>query len=154
MCSLELYGSCRGISFFSMIDLLTGKSTCALLADRHTVFVEGIRNLLKTEFEIVFVVNDTRSLLEGAMRLDPAVIVVDLSLSDTGPIELISDVRSIAPRTRLVVLTIHDQCDTARSVLAAGASAVVLKRSVAQDLMEAVDAVSRGENYLSAEIGQ
>ena len=137
-----------------MIDLATGNSTCALLADRHTVTVEGIRDLLKTEFNSVFVVDDKPSLIEGAVRLEPAVIVVDLSLSDAGYLDLVRNVRNIAPRAKLVALTMHDQYDVASAILAAGADAVVLKRESAHDLLEAVDAVASDKQYLSREIGR
>ena len=57
------------------------KSTCVLLADRHHGLRDGVRGLLETEFETVFMVADETSLLEGAERLGPAVVVIDLSLA-------------------------------------------------------------------------
>jgi DNA-binding NarL/FixJ family response regulator len=128
------------------------KSTCVLLADRHHGLRDGVRGLLETEFETVFMVADEASLLEGAGRLGPAVVVVDLSLSAGDLPGLLRRVSARAPGAKLLLLSVHDEATVAESALAAGADAVVLKRSLANDLMPAVDALLAGKHYLSPEI--
>jgi hypothetical protein len=54
--------------------------SCAILADRHTSLMEGIRGLLETEFDAIYAVADVQSLSSGAQRLLPDLIIVDLSL--------------------------------------------------------------------------
>jgi len=128
------------------------KSTCVLLADRHHGLRDGVRGLLETEFETVFMVADEASLLEGAARLRPAVVVLDLSLSSGDLPGLLRRVRSRALGAKILLLSVHDEATVAESALAAGADAVVLKRSLANDLMLAVDALLAGKRYLSPEI--
>lgn len=54
--------------------------SCAILADRHPALSEGVRNLLESSFQNVFIVADGRSLRDGAQRLLPALIVLEISL--------------------------------------------------------------------------
>ena len=108
-----------------------------------------MRGLLETEFETVFMVADEASLLEGAERLRPAVVVVDLSLSAGDIRGLLGRIGARAPGAKTLLLSVHDEASVARSALSAGADAVVLKRCLATDLMPAVEALIAGKRYLS-----
>lgn len=120
-----------------------------LLADRHHGLRDSVRGLLETEFETVFMVANEASLLEGAGRLRPAIVVIDLSLSGGDAHGLLTRVSERTPGSKILMLTIHDQPSVAEAVLAAGGDAVVLKRNLATDLMPAVDALLAGKRYLS-----
>ena len=130
------------------------KSNCVLLADRHHGLRDSVRGLLETEFETVFMVATEASLLDGADRLNPAVVVVDLSMSAGDLGGLLGRVRDRAPRAKVLLLSVHDERTVAEGALAAGADAVVLKRCLATDLMRAVDAVIAGQRYLSPGIAK
>jgi len=125
------------------------KKSCVLLADRHHGLRDSVRGLLETEFDIVFMVATEASLLEGAARLNPAVVVLDLSLSAGDLPRLLSCVAHRAPDARVVVVSVHDERTVAHSAIAAGADAVVLKRCLGTDLMPAVESVLRGRPFLS-----
>jgi len=127
--------------------------TCAILADRHLGLAEGVRDLLEAAFQTVYVVADPASLQDGAQRLSPALIVLDLSFAgcDFGP--LLQKIRSLSPNSRVIVLTVHDQATVARLALAAGADSVVLKRCVASDFLPAIDAVLHDKGYVSPDFG-
>jgi DNA-binding NarL/FixJ family response regulator len=122
---------------------------CVLLADRHHGLRDSVRGLLETEFETVFMVATEAALLDGAERLQPAVVVCDLSMSHGDLSGLIARIRTGASRARVLLLSVHDEHTVAAAALAAGADAVVLKRSMGTDLMPAVDAVLAGQTYLS-----
>lgn len=128
------------------------KSNCVLLADRHHGLRDGVRGLLETEFETVFMVADEASLLEGAERLRPEVVVVDLSLSAGDLRGLLGRIIARAPGAKMLLLSVHDEASVAKSALSAGADAVVLKRSLATDLVPALEALLAGKHYLSPEI--
>jgi len=130
------------------------KSSCVLLADRHHGLRDGVRGLLETEFETVFMVADEASLLEGAGRLQPSVVVIDASLSAGDLRGLLERVTARAPHSKVLLLSVHDEPTVAQSALGAGANAVVLKRSLATDLMPALDALRAGERYLSPGIAR
>ena len=128
------------------------KSSCVLLADQHHGLRDGVRELLETEFETVFMVANEASLLEGAGRLKPAIVVVDLSLAAGDLRSLLTRVTERAPGSKVLMLTVHDETTVAKAALAAGAEAVVLKSRLATDLLAAVDALRAGRRYLSPEL--
>ena len=130
------------------------KSNCVLLADRHHGLRDGVRGLLETEFETVFMVADEASLLEGAEQLRPAVVVVDLSLAAGDIGGLLGRISARAPGAKMRLLSVHDEASVAKSALSAGADAVVLKRSLATDLIPAVEALIAGRPYLSPGISK
>jgi DNA-binding NarL/FixJ family response regulator len=115
--------------------------SCVLLADRHHGLTEGIRGLLETAFETVVMVADEKSLLEGASRLHPEVAVVDLSLSRESGLEWLRTLRAQSATLRVVVISVHDEESVRRAALEAGADAVVLKRSIATELLSTVERV-------------
>jgi DNA-binding NarL/FixJ family response regulator len=120
-----------------------------LLADRHSGLRDGVRGLLETEFETVFMVADEGSLLEGAEQLIPAIVVLDLSLAGGDLRGLLARVTERSPGSKVLMLTVHDETTIAEAALAAGAAAVVLKRRISTDLLPAVDALRAGQRYLS-----
>ena len=127
-------------------------ATCALLADRHHGLTRSLRDLLETTFSTVFIVADENSLIEGAKRLRPTVVIVDLSLTGKDAIALLARLRATARESKVVTLCIEDDPAVARCALAAGADAVVLKRAIATDLLPAVDKVLAAERYVSPAI--
>ncbi|MDM0068391.1 response regulator transcription factor [Variovorax sp. J31P207] len=124
--------------------------SCVLLADRHHGLRDSVRGLLETQFDSVFMVANEAALLEGAERLGPAVVLVDMSLSGGDLSGLLKRIGSLAPDAKLLLLSVHDERTVAEAALVAGADAVVLKRCLATDLMPAVDAVLAGQIYLSS----
>ena len=123
-----------------------------LLADRHHGLRDGVRGLLETEFETVFMVADEASLLEGAERLKPPIVVLDLSFAGGDLRGLLARVAERAPDSKVLMLTVHDEATVAKAALAAGAEGVVLKSRLATDLLPAVEALRAGKRYLSPEL--
>lgn len=125
-------------------------SDCVLLADRHHGLSEGIRGLLETSFNSVFLVADETSLLEGVGLLRPAVVVVDLSLGAGDLPGLMRELRARAPGVKVLLLSVHDEPSVLRSAVATGADGIVLKRAIANDLLPAVDAILDGRRFISS----
>ena len=126
------------------------KTDCVLLADRHHGLRDGVRGLLETAFNTVFMVADEASLLEGATQLQPTVVVLDLSLSGGDLLGLLERIRVRAPNAKVLLLSVHDERTVADAAIASGADAVVLKRCLATDLLPAVDALRAGGHYISS----
>lgn len=112
---------------------------CALLGNRHDALNEGLRGLLETLFDAVFTACDAASLLEGAERLRPDVIVADLALVQSDCLDLIRKIRAKAHEALLIVITSHEDANVDLAVRAAGADCVILKRAIATDLLPAID---------------
>jgi len=120
---------------------------CAILADRHHGLSEGVRSLLRTMFETVVMVADEPSLLESASRLEPALVVADLSLGRKGGLAWVSRLRAGSPGVRVILISVHDEPGVARAASSAGADGFVLKRAIASELLPAVEAVLAGRPY-------
>ena len=110
--------------------------------------------MLETTFDKVFMVADQGSLMEGAERLRPQVIVVDLSLAQGDSASFLRRLRERAPTAKLLLLSVHDEPTVTSSVLTAGADGVVLTRSIATDLLPAVDAILAGQRYVSPAVAK
>ena len=125
-----------------------------LLAGPHHGMSEAIRDLLGTAFKVVVMVADEDSLFESADRLRCGLIVVDLSLTKGSALDFLRRMRSRYPAMAIIAISVHDQLSVSRSVLAAGASGFVLRRTAASDLLDAAKAVLSGNSYVSPEIGK
>jgi DNA-binding NarL/FixJ family response regulator len=79
--------------------------------------------------------------------------VVDLSLAQGDSLSLLRKLHERAPTAKLLLLSVHDEPAITSSVLAAGADGVVLKRSIATDLLPAVDAIVAGKRFVSPAVG-
>jgi DNA-binding NarL/FixJ family response regulator len=128
------------------------QKSCALLADKHTRYIEGVRGLLETEFDTIFTVADAGSLQEGTDRLQPTVIVVDLSFATGNFAGMISQIRKSSPGSKIVALTVHSEPAVVDAMLAAGAHGVVLKHYIARDLLAAIDVALEGDRFVTPDI--
>ncbi len=111
------------------------------MADRHHGLSDAVRGLLETAFEAVVMVADRPSLLESAARLQPDLVIADLSLARSENLDWLAQLKLISPGSRIIVLSVHDEPTAARSVLSTGADALVLKHRLATDLLPAIDRV-------------
>jgi two-component system invasion response regulator UvrY len=123
---------------------------CAVLADGHANMLAAVRSLLETRFATIVMVADEASLLAAVGRMGPDLVVVDLSLPVSGSVNVVHNLFSRFPALRVIVLSVHDELAAASQTLGAGAAGFVLKRTAAIDLPAAVDAVLRGETYVSS----
>ena len=125
-----------------------------LLADDHTLVVEGFRKLLETEFEIVGVAPDGRALLAAALQQKPDVIVLDIGMPLLSGIDAGRELKRLVPRTRLIVLTMNEDPDIAREALRHWASAYLVKKSAGTELIRAVREVLKGKSYVTPRLAQ
>ena len=123
-----------------------------LLADDHRMVAEGLKSLLAAEFELIGVVEDGRALLEAAQRLQPDVIVTDLTMPNLNGIEALERLRKEHPFIRVVVLTMHRDVAYARRALALGASGYVLKHDAPGELVRAIRTALAGRTFVTPEL--
>jgi DNA-binding NarL/FixJ family response regulator len=118
------------------------KNCRILLADDHSVVIEGLRRILdRPDFEIVGVANDGGAMLKAAAELRPEVIIVDVTMPVMNGIEAARQLRKSDHETKFVFLSMHSEAAYARAALAVGGSAYVLKSSAAEELVGAIEAV-------------
>lgn len=120
-----------------------------ILADRHQNMLEGIRGLLEAMFETVVMVADKASLFDIAEKINPDLAVVDLSLPVSGEINIARQLKDKYPQLKIIILSVHDEKTVVSEMMVSGVSGFVLKRSVASDLISAVEEVLGGKNFVS-----
>src|SRR6266478_7544587 len=120
-----------------------------LMADDHTLVLEGIRKLLENEFELVGTVEDGHALLRAAAQLRPDVILLDISMPLLNGIEACRQLVKLMPKVRVIFLTMHTDVVYVEEALRAGGAGYLLKRSAASELTSAIHAVMRGKSYVT-----
>ena len=120
-----------------------------LLADDHKIVIEGLKNLLRDEFEIVGSVEDGRALVEKASTLYPDVIVADISMPQLNGIEAARQIKKIDKNIKIVFLTMHPDATYAANAFEAGASGFVLKHSASAELIRAIYEAIKGRTYVT-----
>jgi len=120
-----------------------------LLADDHQMFLEAFEGLLSADYEIVGKVGDGRELLEVAPRLEPDVIVLDISMPRLNGLDAARQLMERMPDVRLVFLTQHREPAMAAKALMAGAMGYLLKSSAVSELHEAVESALEGKVYVT-----
>ena len=123
-----------------------------LIADVHSGMLAAVRGLLEGLFEVLVMVADEASLLAVIPRLNPDLVVVDLSLPVKGRRHIVQQLGERFPTLKVIVLGVHSEPEAARAALSSGAAGYVLKRTAGTDLAEAVLSVRSGRTYISASV--
>jgi DNA-binding NarL/FixJ family response regulator len=101
----------------------------------------GLHGLLANSFDALVMVSDERSLNEAVEKIHPNLIVVDLSLTESGEANIVKRLHSVHPDIPLIVLSVHDEPSVAANVRESGAAGFVVKRRVGTDLLSVVQEV-------------
>jgi DNA-binding NarL/FixJ family response regulator len=125
-----------------------------LLADDHALVLEGFKKLLEEHCQVVGSVEDGRSLLDAAKRVRPDMVVMDISMPKLNGLDAARRLRKIVPQARLIFVTVHADQDYVNQAFKAGASAYLLKRSAGSELLQAIDAVMKGNYYVTSLIAK
>jgi DNA-binding NarL/FixJ family response regulator len=120
-----------------------------VLAEDQPAMLAQIAALLGGTYDIVGTVGDGLSLLESAARLEPDVIVSDISMPGIDGFGAARSLKRAGCRSRLVFLTVHEDPDFAREALALGAAAYVVKPRMASDLLTAIQEALAGHTFVS-----
>jgi len=120
-----------------------------LIADDHKIFAEGLKRLLKEDFDIVGVVADGRQLVAAAEKLQPDVIVVDISMPMLNGIDAVQQIKKVQPAIKAVFLTMHPDVAYAMRAFKEGASGYVLKNAVPDELITAIREGLKGKTYVT-----
>ncbi len=126
-----------------------------LLADDHTVVIEGLRRILDSpEFEIIGTVSDGRALSQAAADLQPDVIITDVAMPSLNGIEAARRIRKQNRQSKIVFLTMHTEPTYAVEALTAGGSGYVLKSSAGAELVTAIREAFNGSVYVAKSIAE
>jgi two-component system response regulator NreC len=126
-----------------------------LLADDHSLIRQGLRALLEKQgFQIVCEASDGQEALRSVMEAHPDVAIVDISMPVLNGVDTAREMKKCAPKTKVILLTQHDEEQYVTESLRAGVRGYVLKSQAGSDLVHAIQEVCRGSVYLSPKISR
>jgi two-component system response regulator NreC len=126
-----------------------------LIADDHAVLRTGLRMLLEGQgdMEVAGEAGDGSEVSRIARELEPDVTLLDLSMPGPPSGEVIREVLRACPKTRVLILTMHDDPAYLASALSAGAAGYVVKRAADVELLMAIRAVHAGRSFVDVKQG-
>jgi DNA-binding NarL/FixJ family response regulator len=121
-----------------------------LLVDDHAIMRDGIRALLSlnSDIEIVGEASEGKEAVARSQELAPDVIVMDIAMPGMDGLEATRRIVKQSPRTRILILTQHDDNQYVLSAIKAGAAGYLPKRALGSELVSAIRAVNRGDSFL------
>ena len=121
------------------------------LADDHRIFLEGLVRLIQDQpsMKVIGTAPDGREALNRVRTLQPDVVLVDVSMPGLNGLEVTRLINKTTPKTRILVLSMHDNEEFMRRVLEAGAIGYLLKDATADELFFAIREAYRGNSYIS-----
>src|SRR5208283_1138467 len=120
-----------------------------LLADDHTMLLDAFRRLLEPQCEIVGMASDGRALIELALKTNPEIIVLDISMPRLNGMDACAQLRRKLPGVKFIFLTVNEDPDLAAEAIGLGASAFLLKKSASAELTLAIESALSGRTYIT-----
>jgi DNA-binding NarL/FixJ family response regulator len=130
--------------------------TTLFLADDHQIVRQGLRALLATvpDFTLVGEAGDGPATLRQVTHLQPNVLVMDLMMPGMNGLEVARKLKTAAPETRIVILSMHSDAAYVVEALRAGATAYVVKEAGANTLLRAIRQAALGKRYFSPPLSE
>jgi DNA-binding NarL/FixJ family response regulator len=128
-------------------------SKTILIADDHTLMLEGLTRLLSSEFEVVGSAPNGRIVLDEAQRLKPDVVVLDVGMPELNGIEAARRLTKLLPSAKIVFVTQQLAPAYLHAAFAAGAKAYVAKQSATSELIAAIQLALEDRFYVTPHAG-
>lgn len=129
--------------------------TCnLLLVDDHSLIRAGVRALVLDipGYAVIGEANDGSQLLEMVEQLSPDIVLLDISMKETGGLEALQRLKRVRPQSKVLILSMHTDPALIMQALEAGAHGYLLKDTTANELEHALEALRNNERYLSPAI--
>ncbi len=125
-----------------------------VIAEDYTIVRQGLKSLLDSfpDFAVVGEAVDGKEAIESVARLEPDLVLMDLSMPKTDGITAIKEIKKRLPETKILALTVHKTEGHVRMALEAGADGYILKDASCTELEMAIRNIADGKSYLSPEI--
>lgn len=127
-----------------------------VLAEDHTIVRQGLRSILEQQagIEVIAEAENGRVAVRIAEQMKPDVVVMDFSMPDLNGLEATRQIKQRVPEVKILILTRHANQEYVESILRAGASGYMIKKSAAVELIIAIQSVNRGDYYLDPSISK
>jgi len=125
-----------------------------IIADDHLLIAETWASLINMDpnFEVVRVYDNTKSLIDEITEIKPDVAILDININPFSGIEATKMIKKLAPGTRVIGVSMHNQPSFAKKMMRNGAMGYVTKNSSKQEMYDAIKSVMEGQKYICAEI--
>ena len=132
------------------------KLTRILVADDHSVVRRGVQSLLEghPRWKVCGEAVEGADAIAKAKRLRPDVVVMDITMGPMNGLEATREILKVLPKTKVLVLTMHESEQVVREVLNAGAHGYVLKSDADRDLVDALETIERGKTFYTSRVSQ
>lgn len=124
------------------------------IVDDHALIRRGLVTLIagESDLEVCGQAEDAASALNEIMKIQPDLVIVDISLKGNSGLELIKNIKAFNPKIQILVLSMHHESIYALRVLKAGARAYVMKQDVVNKVLDAIRRIRNGQLYVSDEV--
>ncbi len=125
-----------------------------VIADDHLLIAETWATLINMDpdFEVVKVFDNTQTLIEEISEIKPDIAILDININPFSGIEATKMIRRLAPGTKIIGVSMHNQPSFAKKMMRNGAMGYVTKSSNKNEMYDAIRSVMKGEKYICAEI--
>lgn len=122
-----------------------------IIIDDHPLFSRGLSQLIETQkdYKVIGMAKNRNEALSLLDSVKPDLAIVDLNLGQEDGLELIKDILVIHPKTKILVLSMHDERFYAERALKAGAKGYIMKEEAESQVINAIQTVANGDIYLS-----
>jgi DNA-binding NarL/FixJ family response regulator len=127
-----------------------------LLADDHALFREGLKRILEeaNDLEIIGEVTDGLELIKILYNLKPDMVILDISMPNIRGIEAIQEIKTIHPKLKILVLTMHRNIEYLHQAISSGAHGYLLKEDADSELFLAIEKIKQGKIYISPKLSE
>jgi DNA-binding NarL/FixJ family response regulator len=127
-----------------------------LIVDDHPVFRRGLREIIEEDpgFRIVGEAADGEAALCLAAELKPGIAVVDIDMPRLNGLEMVRALQKMKLPVTVIFLTMYKEEDMFNAAMDLGVKAYILKENAADDILTALDKVSRGETFVSSPMSE
>lgn len=124
------------------------------IADDHGILRGGLRALItaQADMEVVGEAGSGPEAESGVTETEPDVVLMDISMPRGGGLAAIAAIKRVRPKTRILVLTVHDELGYVRAAADAGAIGYVVKNAVDTELLAAIRAVAQGRTFMDVSV--
>ncbi len=123
-----------------------------LIADDHSILREGLKKILKEErdIEVAGEASNHQEILAILLKVTPDILILDISMPGRNGLDTLKEIRSLYPKLKVLILSMHPEDRYAVRLVKAGAMGYVSKESATEELVNAIRKVFVGEQYISS----
>ena len=133
---------------------MPNKGIDVMIADDHVLMREGLKQLLEleTDIDVIAQAGDGEEVIEQALEHTPDVVLLDINMPKMNGIDVLRRFKDLGIKSKVIMLTIHEDREYLFETMKIGANGYVLKDSDADSLIKAIRGVNKGQTYIQPSI--